>query len=158
VCILLSLYLVAKNDGGILLTIVFLSTDAFLHDVDLSHNSHLAVICFENLPVFSLPSLSTINHSLLMLTQITSTDMREVAFGVWALGDPNILAMLDWDSLAHTLQQPNFSQLQKLVIFGVSDQMQESIKAWVANRLPHSSRARDLVVCRLFNKPLQIGY
>jgi hypothetical protein len=147
--------LVAKNDSGILLTIVFLSTDAFLHDVDLSHNSHLAVICFGNLPAFSL---STINHSLLMLTQITSTHMREVAFGIWALGDPNILAILDWDSLARTLQQPNFSQLQKLVIFGVSDQMQESIKAWVANRLPHSSRARDLVVCRLFNKPLQIGY
>jgi hypothetical protein len=138
--------------------VVFLRTDAFLRNVDLSHNPRLSVICFGHLPVPSVPSLSTINHFPLILAQITSIDMREVAFGVWALGDPNILAILDWDSLARTLQRPNFSQLQKLVIFGVSDQMQEPMKAWVANRLPRSSRTRDLVVCRLFNKPLQIGY
>jgi len=121
--------------------------DAFCRGVNLSHNSQLSAVYFSNLPLsadLSRPCITS--HLPLILAQIISTDMREVAFDASTLRDPDFMDVLDWDAIAHILQRPNFSHMQRLVVFGISDNILESTKTWIVNRLP-AGRARDLVVC-----------
>jgi hypothetical protein len=119
------------------------TAESFLHDVNLSYNTNLTSIQFAPLNFTVLHETHVAVPSL--LAQITSSEVREIAIEIWR----EDLEEIDWNSIAQLLQRPNFSRLQKLVVYGMRDEYVEKGSCWLMEILP-LGRARDkLVLCKL---------
>jgi hypothetical protein len=93
--------------------------EAFLHDVNLSHNPNINSIHFKRLWIKSSSSRmhkAGIVESL--LAQITSFEVREAVMEI-SLSTLAKLKEVDWGSMAEILQKPNFSKLEKFAILGL---------------------------------------
>jgi hypothetical protein len=118
-----------------------------LRDVDLVHNTNLSSIHIRRLAFGD--SDDSVMHQVVpaLLSQITSYDLREVIMDVPG-GTLEDLGKIDWNSIARILQQPKFSGFEKLIIYGIADDLEKG-RYWMMRWLP-PGRARDkFILCEL---------
>src|ERR1700733_13181215 len=102
---------------------MFFYADAFCPNLDLSLNTNLTSMTFRHVHFHDYrhkgPCISRI------LDGLTSTHITMVGIGVTGLYqmdapyfDPQRLEVIEWDIIERILGRPNYSGLQKIVIFG----------------------------------------